>query len=289
MRGSLKAVASLCAAAALVGGCGSSSSKPPTAATLTNAAYVSTSAAGYKAAIDLQENLPGQGQVTATGTGAFQLVPTNQGSMTMQLTIPAAASSGLGNLQLQSVFVPGTIYLKFPPALAARIPGGKPWLLINLSQLGKAAGVPGLGSLASGSSSLNNPDQYVDYLRATANGTVRDLGPATVDGIKTTHYHATIDLTKLPNVVPASSRAAVEQLVAALRSRGTATELPVDAWIDSNHLIRRVSTTYTEPINGQQATVSVTVDFLQYGPQPAPTVPPADQTQNLLALTGGKP
>ncbi len=291
MRGKLKAAATLGAAALLIAGCGSSSpsAKQPPTATLTRAAYVSGSAPGYKALISLRENVPGAGAITATGHGAFTIVPTHEGSMTMQLSIPSAAAAGLGSLTMQAVFVPGSVYMKLPPQLASKIPGGKPWLLINLSQLGKAAGIPGLGSLASGSSSLNNPAQYVDYLRAAASGTVRNLGTATVDGVSTTHYHAIIDLSKLPSVVPASSRAAVQQLVAALRQRGSATQLPMDAWIDSAHLVRRVVTSYSEPVNGQQVSVTVQVDLTQFGPQPAPTVPPASQTQNLLSLTGGKP
>jgi hypothetical protein len=291
MRGTLKAVASLGAAGLLLAGCGSSSpsAKQPPTATLTRAAFVSSAAPGYRAVISLKENVPGVGAITASGTGSFRITPTHEGSMVMQLKIPAAASSGLGTLQMQAVFVPGTVYMKLPPQLASRIPGGKPWLSINLNQLGKAAGIPGLGSLANSSSSLNNPAQYVSYLRATTNGTVRDLGQATINGVGTTHYHAVIDLNKLPNVVPASSRAGVQQLVAALKKRGTNTQLPIDAWIDSSHLIRRVVITYSEPINGQRASVTTQVDFVQYGPQPAPTVPPAGQTQNLLSLTGGKP
>ena len=294
MRGSLKVAASVCAGAVLIAGCGSSSSqsssaKQPPTATLTRAAYVSSTAPGYRAVISLKENLPSVGQITATGTGAFQLKPKHAGTMVMRLSIPSAASSGLGTLQMQVVYVPGTIYMKLPPQLASRIPGHKPWLLINLNQLGKAAGIPGLGSLANSSSSLNNPAQYVQYLRATTNGTVRNLGKATINGVSTTHYHAVIDLNQLPSVVPASSRASVQQLVATLKKRGTKTQLPIDAWIDSSQRIRQVVTTYTVPVNGRQARITTQVDFVQYGPQPAPTVPPASQTQNLLSLAGAQP
>ncbi len=294
MRGSLKAAAAVGAVAMLLAGCGSSSTQsssanqPPTA-TLTRAAYVSSTAPGYRSVISLKENVPSVGVITATGNGSFRLTPKHEGSMAMTLKIPSAASSGLGILQMQVAFVPGTVYMKLPPQLASRIPGGKPWLSINLSELGKAAGIPGLGALVNSSSSLNNPAQYVDYLRATTDGTVRNLGQATINGVQTTHYHAVIDLTKLPSVVPASSRASAQQLVAALKKRGTKTQLPIDTWIDSSQKIRRVVITYTQPINGQQSTITTTVDFVEYGPQPAPTIPPASQTQDLLALAGKQP
>jgi hypothetical protein len=205
----------------------------------------------------------------------------------MQVGIPSAVGAGLGSVQLQVLLLPTAIYVKLPPQIASRIPGKKPWLQVQLSQLGKAAGIPGLGQLLNGSSTLNNPAQYIQYLRATTNGTVKDLGQATVDGFRTTHYHATIDLAKLPSAVPASQRQAAQQLSSLLRRSGV-TQLPIDAWVDSAHLVRRVGQTFNESFNGQRVNLALRVDFLQYGPQPAPAVPPASQTQNLLALTGGR-
>lgn len=286
MRGTLKAVVSLGAIAMLIAGCGSSAPKPPSTATLTRAAYVSSTAPGYKTTLSVRETVPA-GQITINGNGAFNLVPKREGSMTMQVGIPSAVGAGLGSVQLQVLLLPTAIYVKLPSQIASRIPGKKPWLQVQLSQLGKAAGIPGLGQLLNGSSTLNNPAQYIQYLRATTNGTVKDLGQATVDGFRTTHYHATIDLAKLPSAVPASQRQAAQQLSSLLRRSGV-TQLPIDAWVDSAHLVRRVGQTFNESFNGQRVNLALRVDFLQYGPQPAPAVPPASQTQNLLALTGGR-
>jgi hypothetical protein len=202
-RTSLSVATAGCAGALLLAGCGSSAPKQPPTATLSRAAYVSSAAPGYKMTMSLRETVPNAGQVTVTGNGGFNIVPKREGFMTMHLVLPAAATAGLGNLQMQAVFVPGTIYIKLPPQLATRLPGGKPWLLINLNQLGKAAGIPGLGQLTSTSSSLSNPGQYLQFLRATTTGMVKDLGQATVDGVKTTHYRAVVDLAG-----PADGRAA---------------------------------------------------------------------------------
>ena len=288
MRGRLKVAAALGAGALLAAGCGSSAPKQPPSAAINRAAYVSSTAPGYKIAMALRESSASLGQFTITGNGAFNLIPRLEGSMTMHLGFPTAASAGLGNLQMQAVLVPGTIYMKLPTQLAGRIPGGKPWLQITLSQLGKLSGVPGVASLVNSSSSLSNPGQYLQFLRATASGTVKDLGQANVGGVKTTHYHGVVDVAKLPNVVPASQRPAIQQFAAALRSRGT-TQLPLDVWIDSGHLVRRLVMTYTTVVNGEHANVALQTDFVQYGPQPAPTVPPASQTESFLALIGGHP
>jgi hypothetical protein len=159
---------------------------------------------------------------------------------------------------------------------------------INLAQAGKAAGILGLGSLLSSSSSLSNPGQYLDFLRATSVGTVKNLGQATVDGFKTTHYHGEVDLSKLPGAVPAADRQAIQQLVGALQKKGVTAQMPIEAWIDSSNLIRRIQITFSEPLStGQAVAVAMTEDFLDYGPQPAPAIPSASQTTDLLSLTKG--
>jgi hypothetical protein len=275
-------------AALALAGCGSSSSHSSgQTVSLTRAAYISGGAQGTKVLMSMQETIPGAGAVTMTANGAFSNAP-REGAMTMHMTIPSAAATqaGLGSLNVQAVLVPGTVYMKMPPQIAAKIPGGKPWWRINLNQAAKLAGIPGLSSLMSSTSSLNDPGQYLDFLRATSNGSVKNLGPATVNGSQTTHYRARIDLAKLPNAVPAARRAAVQQLVATLRQRGlTPSGFPVDAWIDSSNLIRQMQMAYAQPLpGGQSANVAMKMDYLAYGPQPKPTAPPQGQTLDLLAL-----
>jgi hypothetical protein len=273
------------AAGLLAAGCGSSSSSSGSAqvptVSLTRAADVSSAAAGYKVALTLHETIPNAGAIVASGTGSFSLNP-HQGSMALQMTLPPGA--GLSTLKMQMVLDKGNIYMKFPPALASKLPGGKPWVYINLAQAGKAAGLSGLGSLLNSSSSFSNPGQYLNFLRATTNGSVKDLGQATVNGVSTTHYHAKVDLTKLPQAVPASQRKAIQQLMNSLRGKATLSEIPMDVWIDASHLVRRVQSTFTETVGGQSVSIAMTENFLSYGAQPAPAVPPASQTENLLSL-----
>lgn len=244
---------------------------------------MSSGAQGFKVAYTMHETASGVSALI-TGSGSFA-VPTKSGSMTMHMSLP-----GLGNLPVQLVIANQTIYLKLPPVLASKLPAGKPWIEVNLTQLGKATGLQGLSSLFSGSFSPAGPGQYLQFLRATASGSVKDLGSATINGVKTTHYRATVDLAKLPNVVPAASRLAIKQLLADLKSRGSSVMLPIDAWIDSSNLIRQVELTWSQPVgNGSTANVSMKADYTQYGPQPAPRVPPASQTENFLSLTRGQP
>jgi hypothetical protein len=167
--------------AALVAGCGGSSGsgQQSTVNDLTRAADISSSAPGFKIVMTIHETIASAGQITLTGRGSFSPAA-HSGAITAQMTLPPSA--GLTSLQFQAVLDKTEMYMKLPAELASKIPGGKPWLYINLDQLGKATGTPGLGALISGSSSLNDPGQYLTFLRATAVGSVRDLGPATVNG-----------------------------------------------------------------------------------------------------------
>lgn len=279
--GGLVAVA---AAAALVAGCGGSSgsAQVPTV-NLSRAADVSSSAPGFKIAMTVHETIPSAGQINMTGTGSVSPA-SHLGALNVQMHLPPSA--GPSSLQLRMVLAKTAIYVKLPPELASKIPGGKPWLYVNLDQAAKAAGIPGFGSLFSSASSMDDPAQQLDYLRATAASSVKNLGPATVNGVHTTGYHAVVDLAKLPRIVPAAQRQAVEQLVAALKRKGAATLIPMDVWIGPSNLVRRVQMTLSEPLpnSNQSLGISMTEDFLQYGPQPAPAVPSASQSLNILSL-----
>ena len=273
--------------AAFVAGCGGSSgSGRATVNDLTRAADVSSSAPGFKTEMTIDETIPNAGRIALTARGSFTpSVPT--GAMTAQMTLPP--STGLGTLGFQVVIDKTTMYMKLPAQFAGKVPGGKQWLYASLDQWGKASGTPGLGGLISGNSSVYDPGQYLSFLRAMAVGSIKNLGQTTVNGARTTHYAGDVDVAKLPAAVPAAARPAAEQLVAALHQRGGPTRMPIDVWIDASHLVRRLAVTYSATVSGKPLTGSVTEDFLQYGPQPAPAVPDPSQTVNLRSLTHGAP
>lgn len=278
----LGTIAAVGAAALVVSGCGSSSSSSTDVPTvsLSRAANVSLAAPGYKLAATLHETVANKGMVDTSATESFS--PASRlGAMSIVMRLPPAARAG--PVRFQIVLDRSTVYLKLPPH--SGIPGGKPWVYINLDQAGRIAGIPGLGALLNGGSSLADPGQYLSFLRATSVGSVRDLGQANVNGVRTTHYSAEVDLSKVPDVVPGSSRLLIQPLVVALEQKGATTRILVHAWIDSSNLIRRIQVAFSEPLGtGQSMAVSLTANFPEYGPQPAPAVPSAGESTNLLSL-----
>lgn len=276
--------------AALLSGCGSAGPPPPTDSAsllrLTRAADISGQTSGFRTAFALRETSPAlPATITATGQGSFNDAA-HAGRLAFDMNLPNVPRSD-AKLHLSMVIRSGTIYLGVPAQLAARL-GGARWLEINLTQLGRAEGLPGLGSLANGSSSMTDPGQYLEYLRAAAGGSVADLGGATVDGVPTEHFHARINPAKLASAVNPARRQAVEQLLAALQRKGSGlpAAMPLDAWIDRSQRVRRIVLQYTVRVPGQAVSLTqhLQMDFTSYGPQPVPAPPPASQTRNLLSL-----
>ena len=207
------------------------------------------------------------------------------GQLTMNMRMPGV---GVGHVGMQIVLDGHMAYVKMPAQLRGKMPGGKPWLSMNLQEIGKASGIPGYGSLLnSSSSSYSDPGQYLNYLRAASDGSVKDVGQTTIDGVQTTEYQAEVDLTKLPNAIPAAAKQSVKKLAAILQSEGVNTEMPVGAWIDASNHVRRIQTSYEMSIGGVAVTMNITENLSDYGPQPAPPVPSPAETTNLSSLTHG--
>lgn len=273
------------AAAALLAGCGSSSNSPGTGSNvgtnaIARAAYVSNAASGYRFTITLQEGAPSLGgQVSGTGSGSFG-VASRSGQLALKLSVPALGANG--RLALHEVIAGQNVYLQLPSLIASRIPGGRPWIRMNLSKL---AGVSGLSSLT-GAGGSSNPAQFLQYLRAASTGGVKNLGSATVDGISTTHYHGAITLSKVAGLVPAAQRQAAAQGIASLQKLTKLTTLPVDVYVDGKNLVRRLALSYKATVAAQTVSTAVRLDFIAYGPQPAPAIPPAGQVTDLTRLLG---
>lgn len=280
----LRTLAAVASGALLVAGCGSSSSGSAKSAgqAIQRAAYVSSSAAGYRVAISFQEGSTALGgDITGTGTGSFNLLK-HAGRMSLHLTLPGSLSSA-GTLTAQEILAGQTVYVKLPTQVSAQLPGGRPWIEINLAQVGRAAGIQNLTSLFGGSGSTN-PSDFLQYLRTASSGGVKKLGTGSVDGHSATHYRATIDLTKASAAAPAAERASMRQAVATLQKLTGLHAIPVDVWVDSQHLVRRLTMAYTVHASGQSLRTQIRLDFLSYGAQPVPKAPPAGQVTDAASM-----
>ena len=285
-------------AALALTGCGSSSSNgsgghhsagAPTATTSANeiarAADVSTSESGYRFGLRLTEGSAALGgTLTGTGTGTFNL-PKHAGEIDLNMALPGAASAA-GNLAIKEVIEGRDIFIELPALISARLPGGKPWIEMNLDKAGKLAGVSNLGSLTGGAGSTD-PSQFLQYLRASDPRGVKQVGSATVNGVATTEYRGTVDLARAASFAPAASRAQARQAIAQIEKLSGLKTLPVDVFIDAKNLVRRFIINYGATIKGQSVNTHLQLDFLSYGPQPVPAAPAPGQVTDLTSLLGG--
>lgn len=257
---------------------GSSSNK--TLDPVAQAATASANSPGVSIRMTMRISAPSQSTaITGQGSGRFD-TRDRKGSMTLSLSTPRGAQT------LQEVIDGTKVYIKLPSSLMRTLPlGGKQWVSLDLSKLG---GIPGAGSLMSGPGG-SDPTQMLQYLRAVSDSVVAQ-GNEQVNGLQTTRYHANIDLSRVAAALPASVRGAAQTAITALENQTHLTQLPIDVWVDTHHLVRRMAMSLRPSLpSGQTMNESFTIDFLSYAPQPAPQVPSSDEVTDLSKLIGAGP
>lgn len=201
--------------------------------------------------------------ITMTGTGAFDYRD-NTGDISM--TMPSIGS-------MEMVMVPGTFYMKMTGALAQGLPGGKPWVRIDIGKLSAASGVD-LQSLMD-QAQQQNP---VDNLRLlTQAGDVRSYGRETVRGVSTTHYGGQVTLADMAKFYKGQLADQLQKLGSQIADQ----PIPIDVWIDDDGLPRRL----TESVSvADVMTMNLSMDLFDFGTKVDVTPPPADQVTDLTTL-----
>jgi hypothetical protein len=201
-------------------------------------------------------------RLTLTGSGDFQNDP-QLGTLTM--TIGAGSKA----LAMTEVIKDWRMYMT-SPLFSGLLPAGKTWMSLDLHSAGKRLGID------FSSYTGQTPSQTLEQLKAA--GQVVRVGPATIGGVATTHYRATIDVSKIPNGKKLAQMAGL-------------TYKPVDVYIDKAGLLRRIQMGYSSTVGG---TASMTMDYSNYGeavnvavPDDSVTYDVTDETNKALKSFGG--
>jgi len=268
------------AAALLLAGCGGSSLSGNAGGVNTvRAAYVSSSVAGYQIGIKVTGTAAGH-TINVTGTGTVAQAA-HAGWLTLNISPPTVGGE---NLPIDAIVLGKDFYLKLPASLAATLPGGKPWLELNLSEFGKTVGIQGLSSLVDNPG--EGPTRILRVLRKDSTGSVQNLGQHTIDGVSTTGLRATIDLSKVVDTLPASQQQNASSAIASIEKLTGLRYLPIDAWVDSSDHVRRMVVSEMGHVEARPFSEKVQLDFVKYGPEPVPAAPPADEVTNIMSLSG---
>jgi hypothetical protein len=265
-------IAAVAAAFVLLGVTGGASVDP-----IAQAATVSANAPGYKMKLGVVITSPQLGAPISMSGSAVVDPPDHAASMSMTIDAPQSDQALGSKFQLGMVLVGQDMYMRFPQSLVDALPSlqGKPWVEIDVA---KAAGLPGLSSLGD-NPDTSDPQAVLQELRSVADGVI-DEGQQQVDGVLTTHYAATVSLDRLYRNLSSLDKAVLAQI-------SPSQDVPVDVWVDAHHLVRRVAMTLTLGVaNGASMQETATTDLSDYGPQPRPTPPPADQVTNGNSIPG---
>jgi hypothetical protein len=246
---------------------------------------------------------------TATKSAHISLSVTSSGPLAVNVKAEGDEDFTTGDAQMSMTFdgvlgsflsgdfetrtVGGVMYMKLPDSIGRLLggAGGGKWIKVDGASLGGGASGAALGQ--------SDPTQALAYLEK-ASDDVKNLGAETVNGVSTTHYHATIDLGKsVDNAkVPPALREKVKQLWH--RGGEAAPTIPADAWIDGEGRLVRMTTTVdtaamvggasgASGIGGALPTVTTTLNLSNFGEPVHVEAPPADQVIDLKGLgqTGG--
>lgn len=291
-RAGILAALAVVAAAALAAGCGGGStsnavSLDPVAAAATKSQHAG--AARVKLALTLASpqlrgkavHLHATGAIDgSSGELSFDLGPLIRGMGLPPAQMPSATMSQLAHASVKEISLEEdghyVIYVRLG-FLSSQLPGGKQWLKLDLSKLGKKAGLD-IGKLLSGSQI--QPGDLLALLKAEG-ATVRKLGPATVHGTPTTRYRVTVDLAKA-----AESAGLTSPMLSAIAAQmKTVSE---DVWVGKDGLVRRIGLNYSLPKLSGSPRLAMKMDLYDYGAHVTIAAPPSGEVfdATLLAQQG---
>lgn len=139
-----------------------------------------------------------------------------------------------------------------------------------------------------------DPRQTLSYFKELTTNGISKIGTATVRGAQTTHYKAQLDLTKVLDKAQQQLGSSTNLDLTQLAKQMGMQRLPMDIYIDGQHLVRRVTMTMeiTAPSSagseaGQHASFAVNEDFYGYGTPVNVTTPPANEVIDGTGLLHG--
>lgn len=211
--------------------------------------------------------------VDATGVVAFG---SRAAEMQMRMTSPTTGSV----LNMREITLWPVVYMR--SSLFASEPHSKgPWVKLDLARIERRHGV-NVNALAN--TGGNDPSEMLSTL-AGESDSITTVGHALVRGVRTTHYRAVIDLSKVAASAPRALRAAARRSEARLEAMLGKHLMPVDVWIGADGLVRRVAyrTSVSIPGTTGAVTTSVRLEMFGFGVPVHVTAPAASRTTDLTA------
>jgi hypothetical protein len=137
--------------------------------------------------------------------------------------------------------------------------GGKDWMKVDMKRAMSSFGLD-LGSGQFGQSA----SEQLRMLRAVS-GDVSEEGHEQVAGVDTTHYSATVDLRRYPDVMPEDQREAARRGVERLIEMTGQSEFPMGVWIDGDQRVRRMTWQQSMRQGSVEMKMDITAEYVRFG------------------------
>jgi len=249
----------------LAAGCGggeesSQSTEPTRSPSAVAVAAKATQAAGnYRFSIGMEMSLSDR-RLRAAGEG---IVDAEHDRQRVTIDLP-------GSGKMESISDGYTLYMRFPSGLVP-LASGKQWFKLDIKELTQ------LDIESLGGSAPTDPSELLPYLKGA--GTITRVGVETIRGVKTTHYRGSIDVSKVPSGASEREREAIEKLVEQTGTR----ELPYDAWIDGDGLLRKLA---LEMSSKQEFAQTMTMELYDFGAEVTISLPSPEDVADWDELGG---
>lgn len=289
----LAALVALLAVAAA--GCGGSTVAVPELTSLTSVAQRSSATDSAKFDLKVELTMPGTDKELSLGVDGGFDTPAQRSHLTADLSSLAELFESLGSSfggtvkgdlgspedwKLEAIQDGDTVYIRFP-LMAKDMPDGKTWIKGDARDLARANG----GQMSQFGSFAGTDARDVFGLLKAVSGSIEAVGSEEIRGVETRHYRATLDTSKIEQLIPEAQRQSLGGVDQAAKQAGL-TELPLDVWIDSDQRLRKLSIDLDAKQPGTDASVkaSLVVELFDYGTPLDVELPPADQVVDAATL-----
>ncbi|MFC0864690.1 DUF1396 domain-containing protein [Sphaerimonospora cavernae] len=263
-------VAAGAAAVITIAGCGSTTTptlenaKLSAAAVLTQSAKKADEVTSYSADLVMDITAGAQGKGNIQGTMLYQKTPELATDTTLD-KVSFAGQDLPGGMRV--ILLGDVMYMKMD-MLKALTGSTKPWVKVDLKQIGSSAGV-NVDQLLGQSKQM---DLKTSVTMLTASKDVKEVGAEQVGGVDTTHYAGTFPIDEAIKQLPAEAQKNMKGQLPA-----EAKDMKFDAWIDGDGLPRKVQ------LSGEQkeGAFAATMLFKAFNEPVEIKAPPADQVGDL--------
>lgn len=153
------------------------------------------------------------------------------------------------------------------------LPGGSEWMALDLSFGELDTPLP------------TNVDAKGELALLEAAGNVQKLGEEEVRGVSTTHYRGTVSVSESAEQLREEG---AKDLASYIEEEGS--PLWVEAWVDTDRLVRRARLVHSQPSGKGRAptTIDVRMDFFDFGAHPEIDVPESSEVFDATDLARNK-